>query len=596
MDHSNPLVILVCLDADVSKTLRRTTVRPRAESLALGYLAAVLRQANIPVKVFQFFDTQLAENLDAILAGNPVLIGLQAYHTTWAATRELCKQIKTRHPSVHLTLGGFLATFNSEAVLRQEPCLDSVVMGEAEGTIIPLLQATQMTKPDLSLVPGISFREPVTGRIVRTKARPVVQNLDSLPFPARDILAEEISRGRSFVSPIIQTWRSCMAACPFYSSYTTEELQQSGSWRVRSVTNIVNEIEDLLARFPQVHSIYFADYTFDDPGMAGKQKIQHLADEIVRRNLKASFGCRVRTDQWGVEDQPLVMLMRKAGFDSVYLEFESGTGGCYSGCKQPQAYFGANCPWKESTAGFQCPVLHCPCLSVCRHEVNQFSIRTVMDQKLRAYELFRSSGMAVRFGFMMFSPYVTLEELADHASFLQHIRGDFHPYAFASAQEIYKETPVYTRLQHDGLLEYASSPDFFYRYRYADPRVTPIYRTMVKLASMEIVRNYEDLLLRIQETLPRLHNRTLFPEINLVEEEIRMLELQLEEVSTRMATICHGLFIRLLNEAANHWDTSEAEQAIAGVVPHFQEAAAALKQGWVGLSLKARRKHVQLTW
>ena len=106
--------------------------------------------------------------------------------------------------------------------------------------------------------------------------------------------------------------RGCGYNCAFCSDH-----RYWGKLRRRSVNNIVNEIEDIISRYPKTERIDFFDATLT----FSKRFLKDLCSEIVKRNIKLKFRATARFDN--LDDEVLTSL-RKAGFDTLCLGAESG--------------------------------------------------------------------------------------------------------------------------------------------------------------------------------------------------------------------------------------------------------------------------------
>ena len=155
------------------------------ENLSTRYLAATLRQNGYSVELAAF---STADEMDAVVqqaqSAQPRLVGLSIIFQ-YRAPEFLALADELRHilPQAHITTGGHFPTFAASDLLRDYAALDSVVRGEGELTLLELVQ--QLDSPATwHTILGLSFRR--DGRIVENPPRPLIADLDSLPFPARD--------------------------------------------------------------------------------------------------------------------------------------------------------------------------------------------------------------------------------------------------------------------------------------------------------------------------------------------------------------------------------------------------------------------------
>lgn len=275
--------------------------------LGLAYLAAACRKhhevsiVDLQVEEKRRFQEELAR-CD--------IVGITATTNTFPEALKIAQEAKKAGRIV--VMGGYHATFQDEEAL-QSGYVDYVVRGEGEEIFALLLNALESGAPREG-IPGISFLQ--DGILVRTPSPLPPQDLDALPFPARDLL--RLSKywmtqleGEPLVNVI--TSRGCPFACTFCASS-----HFSGrKWRARSPENILRELE-----------ILYFDYGFravafvDDNFTLHPERVERLCEAIERRRLRLKWWCFSRADTI-VRHESLVKKMAKAGLRMVYLGLES---------------------------------------------------------------------------------------------------------------------------------------------------------------------------------------------------------------------------------------------------------------------------------
>lgn len=275
--------------------------------LGLAYLAAMCRRnhtvtiVDLQVEEKKRFQEELAR-CD--------LVGITATTSTFLEALNIAQEAKRAGRIV--VMGGYHVTFQDEEALRSG-FVDYVVRGEGEEIFALLLEALENGTPP-ERIPGISFlRE---GILMRTPSPLPPQDLDALPFPARDLL--KLSKywmtqleGEPLVNVI--TSRGCPFACTFCASSSFS----GRKWRARSPENILRELE-----------ILYFDYGFraiafvDDNFTLHPERVERLCEEIERKRLKFKWWCFSRADTI-VRYESLVKKMAKAGLRMVYLGLES---------------------------------------------------------------------------------------------------------------------------------------------------------------------------------------------------------------------------------------------------------------------------------
>jgi len=211
---------------------------------------------------------------------NPDIIAPSSLATcnAFVAVRTL-EAAKKANPDVVGILGGQHFTATAQESLENFPEIDIVVRGEGEQTLAELVQALENKEP-LSNVKGISFRH--SGSIVHTPPRPLLANLDELPFPGYHFVEKHMSKYhfRMMVNikeryALIEGSRGCPHRCTFCSQSAFWE----GRWRMKSPRRIADEMEycytELGSRF-----LWLTDDNF---GLG--DRADQLCDEIKRRGI-----------------------------------------------------------------------------------------------------------------------------------------------------------------------------------------------------------------------------------------------------------------------------------------------------------------------
>ena len=284
-----------------------------APSLGMGYMAAVLEQHGIDVSVIDAnaWDYDYDEVGEEILKENPDIVAISALTPTIGVALDSADKIKQVKPDTIVVLGGYHPTFEYEHVL-QEKSVDIVVRGEGEYTMLDLVQ-TIAGDGDLINVQGLAFHDEVSGDIVVTPDRPVIGDLDELPFPAFHLFPMEKYRILNITTNVatIITTRGCPMQCSFCSSAALH----GNKLRRRSVNNVVDEIEMRLLE-EKIDTIAFMDDTFT----LNKKFVYEFCAEVKRRDLKIWWGCTSRVDTL---DEELLLAMKDAGCITIFMGVES---------------------------------------------------------------------------------------------------------------------------------------------------------------------------------------------------------------------------------------------------------------------------------
>jgi len=203
------------------------------------------------------------------------------------------------------------------------PNIDFVVIGEPEQTVSELAGVLEQGKvEDLKKVRGIAFIK--NGETIITPPRPVIQNIDSLPFPARHLLPMEAYFAAVKENPlrgeIRKPWAIMITSrgCPYNCVFCTVHTVMGKKWRARSPENVVDEIEQL------VHTYHIKQIDFLDDNMTlDKKRMETICDLIVKRGLDIEWytPSGVRADTL---DENLLTKMKESGCKKIRVAPESG--------------------------------------------------------------------------------------------------------------------------------------------------------------------------------------------------------------------------------------------------------------------------------
>ncbi len=207
-------------------------------------------------------------------------------------------------------LGGPHPTFmDREAV--SESGADFVVRGEGEVTTTEALEAFDTWgEPDLSDVKGITYR--ADGTVVRNPDRPPVEDLDSLPLPAYDLVDIDAYAvdGKRFV-PVVTS-----RGCPFGCAFCASSRIFGRRWRGRSPERVVQEVSLLVEEYG-VERIEIVDDVFT----LNKKRALRVCEGLREEGVDVPWDCSSRAD---TVDRELAGALAKGGCETVYVGAESG--------------------------------------------------------------------------------------------------------------------------------------------------------------------------------------------------------------------------------------------------------------------------------
>lgn len=279
--------------------------------VGLAYVAAVLEKQGHEVRTL---DLGLAaeEQTERFLKEGYELIGLSATSFTFGNALEMAKKIKTISKDVIIVLGGPHVAIEMGSILNCRE-LDYAVYGEGELTVRELVEVLEKdrtpTIENLSSIKGLIFRD--GDRIVTNPARPRIENLDELPYPAFGLF--DMDKYGAY--PLL-TSRGCPFACAFCSIKAI----WGTLWKYRSPENIVVEIEYARERFNWGKKPF---NIIDDSFNVKPKRVMDFCDLLVERGLNIKWFC------WGIRADrislPMALKMKEAGCYGVSVGIESAS-------------------------------------------------------------------------------------------------------------------------------------------------------------------------------------------------------------------------------------------------------------------------------
>ena len=394
----------------------------RTESVGLGYIASVLRQDGHDVEILDANVTRLSARkaIEQVLRREFDCLGITAMHSQWRFVVDVAQAVRSRKRNAWIVVGGYLATLVPEGLLHQCPELNFVVRGEGENVIREVLGRIERNQ-DWGDVQGIAYIS--NGDIVINTLAPAHSDLDILPFPARDVLIQNRWLKRAPFS----SSRGCFHRCAFCSINEFYKLCGQRGRRDRSPRNVVDEMEQVLSS-TGIDYFVLSDDDFIGPGERCKRRAYEIADEVLSRKLKIKFSFECRADE---VDKDLFKRLMEAGLDAVFIGLESG----------------------------------------CQSQLDRFTKGTTVEQNRKAIEIVRELGLKMDVGFIMFDPYVTVEELEQNMRFIRELELSVPMIKL----QLYPGIPIIEKIRQDGLLT-ESGLDLHYRFQ--NPGVAQAYKAM----------------------------------------------------------------------------------------------------------------------
>jgi anaerobic magnesium-protoporphyrin IX monomethyl ester cyclase len=285
------------------------------QPLGTLYVAAAMIEAGHEVRFYNGAFLTHEDIMAGVTAFEPEFVGLYSTTFGWNKARKTAADLKRLRPNLFIVVGGPYAIAVQEDCLAACADIDALITGEGEYTVVEMLERRQAGK-SLAGVKGVVYRE---GKDIKKNAsRPLITDLDALPFPARELLGEA---GRYIPPPatyrrkpvaVIMTSRGCNRNCLY--CFQIDRHRELGI-RYRSVANVMAEIELVLSQ--GYREIKFIDDTL----AADYKRAMEIATEIKRRGLDFTWYTSACVNQ---VDKALLEAFRVAGCWAILFGAESG--------------------------------------------------------------------------------------------------------------------------------------------------------------------------------------------------------------------------------------------------------------------------------
>ena len=324
----------VCLVSPLSHSFNH--FRP---PLALMYLAAYLEKKKIHSAIAEVIlsdqisrdnanknrEGKNTELLNKILATKARFIGISCYTPDFNEVIELARQIKKISPDKIIIVGGVHPTLYPKDFFFPGSPVDFAVMGEGEITLYELITILKKNRAQSKKILGITYRSK-TNKIITTPMRPLIKNLDSLPFPAWDKVDMGYYtrpnpygiRGIYLSTFYILTSRGCPSRCTFCVSRKLRECYPGQLYiRSRSAKNIYEEVKLLKEKYG-IDGFYIIDDFF----ITFKQNAMNFCRLLLSKKIRIWWGCETKVTALSEE---IMDYFSKSGCKQIDFGVESGS-------------------------------------------------------------------------------------------------------------------------------------------------------------------------------------------------------------------------------------------------------------------------------
>jgi radical SAM superfamily enzyme YgiQ (UPF0313 family) len=287
--------------------------RQGAPGLGLAYLASYIRERikDIEIVILE----QTPKDINKVMEHSPDLIGLSVLTPQFPDAIELSKKLK-KHKDVPIIIGGSHITACPQFL--PDYC-DIGVIGEGEETLFEIIAQQAFTSANLANIKGICFHQ--NGEIVVNPRRPLINNLDEIPFPAWDLLdMEHYLRGQNVFGPHFGRGTHLLTSrgCPYNCTFCFSPVLWQKHYRSHSAEYSVEEIKQLVENY-SVNMLHL----YDDISVLDKKRLRRMADLLVKEGLhkEVKFGIVARCNMF---DEEICDILKQMNVIHVNFGIESG--------------------------------------------------------------------------------------------------------------------------------------------------------------------------------------------------------------------------------------------------------------------------------
>lgn len=472
------------------------------DDLVAGYTVANLRKHNYACDMLEIWDQQAEQDFEAIQSADYDIV-FWAVPTTSNIPEIVAfsKRIKEKNPkAVNIVMGWdhHSAPIKSREILNSCWPIDIIIQGEGEETAVEIVKRLE-NHEDLNECKGILFRQ--ENEIVETGERPVILELDELPFPVR-----ETQLRHNYQAARISTARGCLGKCSFCPMSVRRTLPV---WRGRSPENIIMEMKEVVEKYHIKHFM-FVDPTFEDPGAKGKERIRKLAELIIKEDLDITFLINVRAENWQEEDEELIELLFKAGLESLTVGIESGS----------------------------------------QKDLELFHKRASVKDVEQFLKLIKKNNIYPAYGFIMFHPFSTLEDLEENNRFLHKMGLAFMMGAYFIRLKAFPGTLLYEKIKEEGYQVVRDIEQYtLYDYKYQDERIERLALKMQEasdLIQQKPEANYYEVQ-KLTTFVSRLQRKIMKYQLSEAEEAFAMIEEAVNKTKSQLNDLNYAWFQNCIN-------------------------------------------------
>jgi radical SAM superfamily enzyme YgiQ (UPF0313 family) len=311
-------IILVYPPVSIRGRYRKVATGHEVPPQPLIYVGAFLRQKYFPCKLLDAnaLEWTVDETVQRILNFAPKYVGITSPTMLISTVGRIVRKIKENNPEILTIVGGPHITAVPEETMVIYPDIDIGILGEGENTIVELLSALE-NRVNLFSVKGIIYRD--NSNLKLTSPRPMMEDLDILPFPAWDLLPDLLKHYQQSAARIdrlpnisLVSSRGCPFQCIFCARNVFGNVTRAhrAEYMIRMIKYLINEYK--------IKGISFEDENF----VIYKKRLVEFCNALIEERIDITWDCASNVN---AVDPRLLSLMKRAGCWQINYGIESGS-------------------------------------------------------------------------------------------------------------------------------------------------------------------------------------------------------------------------------------------------------------------------------
>ncbi|MDG4476048.1 B12-binding domain-containing radical SAM protein [Thiovibrio frasassiensis] len=284
--------------------------------LGLGYIASYLmKYGGHEVQLYEPEAQGLTMHRiqEVVREFQPDIVGITCSTANFTRAIEMA-QLCRNNSRAKIIIGGVHVSAIPEYVMSEyADWIDCVVVGEGEITMLELVEAYQRNS-DIGDIEGIVYNK--KDKIVRNACRPYIEDLDSIPFPARHLIPQHLF----FPNMHNARYRNCLTiltsrGCPFNCSFCAARIVSGTRYRMHSAEYVLEEMQ-MLKKDYNARQLLITDDTFT----INHPRLEKICKGMIDKKLNLKWFCFAQVT---TVNREMLSLMKKAGCYSIGFGLES---------------------------------------------------------------------------------------------------------------------------------------------------------------------------------------------------------------------------------------------------------------------------------